>query len=684
MATHNTPTPKDSVAKEILEHLLSADYIHALQEILSSLQKNRPGKDTAFPITFLGFLVSLSKKGILTELCNTSVDGTADNGRETGPRALVAQILALLEEKLPAPLRSFVPAVPRSSQAPGAPRKLDVLHEFQKLVFESLVKNSKHEIWNSLNIFLRTERAEVEDPGVATDFLLNVLSYSCSEHRIDSPEEAGAGTEVGSSNDAKRKIKIFQEIAFLLEPEDQEKIEKILLFFDDSNNSADNIGTANRNAALFFLILRFCNPPVFSAAMETVYSEKRFYREALISALPVLDAERLIPYIKDYNWAVTAAAIEKRPSVVPRIIRAFQEGELGMQRKFFLDAIAAQDKIFSNFFPGPPGHHSASGADNKQEGGNATNGAEYSSTQDYSLQAFLTNDEISELSSKSIFFAKKYFLSIETEDQMAQFCKNFTKKFPESISDLFVLAGENPLQDSNDASSSRVFEMFLKALLRTYRLTGELKSLVVSRYSKDPRFFHALVSYLPIGEIEENLQRFYQKDLSLECLLRLFNPQELLIELHQFHVSDSSEDVGALLVRECIGSKRFEDQDWVLALKFLEKTEAPLKMETCLLLLQEKPSLRPQAVSFMKRSLGETVWKYRKCTADFLLCLEELLDGKGGDQLVGVCEAMTKEELLFVLRRAEKVFIFLEKFISLCRKPLSPSLQFIETCLYQA
>lgn len=472
-------------------------------------------------------------------------------------------------------------------------KELGMLAEIKRIVTECLITNSKYEIWNSVNIFFASKGYSTqvlnEDP---TKVLFGILESS--------PDED--------------KVKIIREIVFLLTPKDSAKI---LSFFDENP----------KHFEMFIILLRFSNPELYQHLLDMVYSEKRYYKEFIIPCLPELEFERVTSYIKDYNWPVTAAIVEKRPELAVKVIAAFQNNELGVSRKFFIEKISEQDEIYSKFLS----------------------------------DLNLSKDELYELSSKSICFADRYFTTIDSEDQMVQFCKIIAKK-----NETFILSF------IKDHRSDGNFEMFLKSLLRTLRLTGNLKDYVLENFARDSHFFHNLMSYLDQPLIEELLSQFYQKSTSVDYLLRKTYPQELIIDLHRYR----NTELAGKLIKDCIKNPKFEDKDWILAMKALEQVNAEVKFETAYMLLDQKSSLRSQTIIFIKRSINDDLWDSKKMKNDFFDCLEFLKQ-----DAIQVFEALTREEIIFIIKNSTIIEESVRSFFKSYPKELSPSLRFIKNCL---
>lgn len=575
-------TPISKKADKILTELLSnspSSYIQAMNDIIQTMTSDNA------PV-YLGFIISfLSKK----------VDLKEEQFNELSD--LLSKVIELFHSSLPKSFQNLIPSsdqliLKTESSYPKA--KLNIMNGFKQIILESLIKNSKHEIWNSLNIFFKNKG--YKDSSIEEDI------HKVFENFLNKSDEA-------------QKLKIIREIAYLIEPKD---VLKVFQYFDEKREFIEE----------FFLLLKFTNTTAYEHLMKLIYGEKKFYKENIIPFLPDFQFDKIVTFIKDYNWNVTAMIIERRPEVALDVIKAFHNGELGMQRKFFIDALAEQDNIFSQ----------------------------------YLNELKLSTDEITELSGKSLFFAKKYFYTIQTEEQMLQFCKSFTKKFENHIFDFL-----------KEAESTNLFEIFLKSILRTFRLVGELKNYIISKYSTDQRFFHSLLPYLSMSKIETLLEKFYQKDLSIECLLRKSNPQELIIDLHKF----KNLDLSALLIEECIKNSKFEDNDWVLAMKSIEQLNSPIKMNTCWLILNEKPKLRSQAIIFIKRSMGESIWTFKRTINDLLKCIEFL-----GEDSISIFESMTRDEIIFILRKSAIIENNLRKYLSRFNfKNFTSNMRFLDDCL---
>lgn len=568
----------EKVISELIQNS-KKDCIQTMNSIVTSMNSNNAPIYLAFIISFLSKKVDLPKDKF-SEL-----------------HLLLSQITNLLASFLPESFQNLIPSPDRlvlQEKTSKDKEKTNFMYESKQIILESLIKNSKHEIWNALNVFFKNK--------------------GYREFSVDEDTHKLFLDSLNNCDDVQRP-QLIKEIAYLIEPKN---VTKILQYFEEKPIFTEE----------FFLLLKFSNTVSYEYLIKTVYSEKKYFKETIIPYLPDLEFGKIVGYIKDYNWNVTASILEKRPEMALHIIEAFHNGELGMNRSFFIDVLASQDTIFSKFFE----------------------------------DLKLSTDEVNELTTKSFYFAKRQFLNIQSEDQMLGFCKNFTKKFENRLFDFI-----------KEIEESNLFELFLKCLLRTFRLTGELKSYILSKYSTNQRFFHGLIPYLSMETIEQYLEDFYQKDLSLECLLRKSNPQELIIDFHKFKNSELSSQI----LTECISNSKFEDNDWILAMKSLEQIESPVKMLMCKLILTEKPRLKNQVIIFIKRSMGEFIWMFRRNISDLINCLEIL-----GEESISVYEAMTREEIIFVLRKSKILEENLRKYLSRFNyNNFTSNMRFLDECL---
>lgn len=469
------------------------------------------------------------------------------------------------------------------------------MEEFKVIVMETLVRKSKYEIWNNINLLFNWKQQGLSIPK--SSHIQSLLKY------------------VGLVSH-QQVLPVLKEIAYLLTESD---IRPTLTFFEEKP----------KDFGILLLVLKFTNKDILDKISGIIYSEKKYFKEPLVSALPEIDIGRILPSIKDYNWGIASSLIEKRPEIIPNVIQAFKDNVLGMPKKFFIEKALEKDRLFSTYFK----------------------------------ELDLTPEESIELCSKSKYFTTAYFPFLETEDQILEFSRILAKKEEDFIIEFI---GQN--------ESHHLFDPFLKALTRTMRFTGKLKDFIISRYSKQEQFFHCLISYLDMNEIEELLQKYYAKDLSIESLLRKMYPQELLIEIHKFR----SVSLGIRLITDCLDSSRFDDKDWVLAMKSLETMGSPIKIKTCYLVLRKKPNLRRQAILLLKRSINDSVWDDQISSAGIIKCMEILQN-----DCFQVFDAMNQEEIIFVLRKSPDVQKTLQRFFDEYRGAMTPKLRFLRKCLYR-
>jgi len=562
-------------------------------------------------IDFLGALKSLAS---LTTLQNAPLilgAIVAIQGREvrveTENRPDVTETLnsikSKLDEVLPAQLRRLIPAsdITLVDMALESHREISLMKALENIVIDTLVKRSKHEIWNSLNVYFN-------DTGV-----IQALSRDCIIKHIFTCLTTAVRINK-ASEDSEECISIIRELSFLSTEEDAAQL---LDLFQEAPQYFD----------VFLIALRSSNGDVYAALQNLVYTEKKYFKESIVCAFPGLEFSRVVGFIKDYNWDVTAGLLRVRPALAKDLIEAFHRGELGISRKFFLEAVQKQGDVFSNFI----------------------------------TELNLTSEELVDTCTRSYSFTKKYFYLIETEDQMLQFCKLLSKREESRV-----------LGFVKEVEGIPAFELFLKTLLKMSRLTGELKTYITEKYSDNPAYFNCLLSYLDMENVEALLEKYYEKNVTLELLLRRFYPQELIIELHRFHNTVLSSS----LLADCIESQKFEDKDWVMAMKSLDAVRSHLKSTTSLLILQRKPNLRQQTISFLKTTVSNTLWDSQAATEDFVRCLELLKE-----DCFAIFPTMTKNEIIFVFKKSRYLENTVRTFLKNYNGSLPPNLMFIWNCL---
>lgn len=553
------------------------DYIEILQSIVDILcYENAPA--------ILGIITGLLTKEIKLK-----------NDKRALFMEKISKITQTLNSLLPRDLLRYLPSLDMIfysdvSAEPAAEQ--DILSMFRQMVIEVLIKKSKHEIWNNINVYFNKDKC---NEYVLRDGLVpHILSYT---QEVQDP------------------FRVLREVVYVAEERDTNEI---IEFFEKNPEHFQP----------FIIMARFSNGPLYSKIVDMIYSEKRYFKKQLVTLLPELSFERIIPYIKDYNWDVTLEIIQARPDLIPMLARAFHDGLLGFQKRFFLEAISSNDTLFCNYVD----------------------------------DLGLNFEDIVEISSRSIKFASRCIHMIENEDQIAQFCKIISKK-DEDICFNFLKEME-PLA---------IFETFLKILLKNLRLTGNLKNYIIQKYADDNRFFYTLISYLDIETIERLLKKYYEKDVSIDALLRRYYPQEIIIEIHRFKDSVLS----LKLIAECV--ERFDDKDWVIAMKTLETIYSDVKISTCLLLFTNKPNIKQQVIYFLKRSIGDSMWDSQKAVSDLIRCMEMLKE-----ECIYVLDIMRKDEIVYVFRKSAAIENTVRKYLVNYKGNLPTNLQFIWNCLKMA
>lgn len=229
------------------------------------------------------------------------------------------QVLNKLKEKLPPALHLHIPAIVlKQAVAEDGVRleNLDILEQFQQLIIETLVKKSKYEIWNAINLKLSEDST---NEAHATEEISSSLIYYLQNLEA---QQKGAG---------------IRYIANLMVEED---IPSFLSYFNVNYSDAET----------FFIALNFYNKDIFDKATDFIYTEKKYFKPKLIKALPEIDIDQIIPNIKDYNWEIIEEIMQVRPDVVESVVDAFREGTLTVSRKGFLEKILLLDYFFAYYF----------------------------------------------------------------------------------------------------------------------------------------------------------------------------------------------------------------------------------------------------------------------------------------------------------------------------------------------
>lgn len=564
------------IFKEVLENK-SKTPLEDLNKVYVSIGEINAAEILAFLITLLRNEIKLSyfkSKEQFEELINNIRKKLAENLSDKLRHLIFSQEIEY----------SFEESVNQQNK--------NIFDTLTEAIFEILLKKSKHEITNSINLYFNRENPMKHSAENLIRSLLNYLKMIPSNH----------------------VTKVLKEIIYNAEDKD---IEVLLDYFEQH---PEHFGT-------FLLIGKFSKRDLIEKIYNEIYSEKRYFKKPLISALPEIDINRILPLVKDYNWEIAASLIESRPELARDFCAYFNEGLPGCQRSFFVEKITEKDAIFSEYL------------------------------QDLNL----SSEELIDLASKSKHMAIKYFDLVSTEEDMLALTKIYAKKEQAFIIDFI----------KNKECDEKI-DMFIKCLTKAMRFTGELKDFIIVRYARDEKYFHSLISYLKMEEIEELLPIFYVPELSVESLLRKMFPQELIIEIIRFQ----DVSLGIKLISDCINSCRFEDKDWVLAMKFLESVNSPTKFHMCFLILEKKPGLKGQTITLIKRSINNQVWGSQLMIDDIIRCIEVL-----EEDCINVFDVMTEEEIVYILRKSSKTQKRMKNFFNNFNGKFTPLLNYVEGCL---
>lgn len=468
----------------------------------------------------------------------------------------------------------------------------DIFEKCKKVILETLIRKSKYEISNNIDLFFNRDNPHKCTPDTLIESLLKYLKVVS----------------------AKDSVQILKEIVYNSTEND---VNAILECFEDSPENFD----------ILLLIFKFSRTNILELIYNAIYSEKKYFKRSLVSALPDIDHDKVLPLIKDYNWDIAASLIESRPEIVIKFCNYFNEGLIGCTRAFFIEKMIEQDTIFSLYL------------------------------QDLKL----SSEEYLDLAARNKNMAMQYFSIVASEDDMLELTKIFSKKDQNFIIDFIK---KHKTDDK--------IEAFVKCLTKTMRFTGDLKSFIIENFAKQEKYFHSLISYLRMDEIEALLTKYYVPELSVESLLRKMYPQELIIEISKFQ--DSA--LGLKLISDCINSSRFDDKDWVLAMKFLETVDSAIKFHMCNLIFTKKSNIKNQAITLLKRSINNSVWDNPLATSEIIKCIEAL-----DEDCIYVFDAMTEEEVIFVFRKSTTTERRMKSFFKNFHGHFTPLLGFVDRCL---
>ncbi|KAI5149235.1 hypothetical protein ENBRE01_0785 [Enteropsectra breve] len=412
----------------------------------------------------------------------------------------------LMAQKSTSNLAAFMPLplqICSNNEVPKIVIEKTKMERLQEIIFLMLKTTSKTKILNCIN----------KECSTAVDLEArkgkNLLNYLKRLLKHGKTHEVGPG------------IKIITTIL------DKAHVPQLLEMVRKYTKYAENI----------FIAFRIHNPETYNEIVETVYSEKRFLKERLVRCLPGLDVNRIIPLIKDYNFKILAALLEKRPECALDVIRGFNENLIGMSKKRFIEAIIKQDTIFCY----------------------------------YASELQNTHAEMLDICIRSTPFLVEYFKIASSDKVLYDIAQIFSKKKEGAILD-FV--------QSNRTHSN--FKNFIVLLTKTMRFGGELRRWAVETLAQEKEYFHYFISYLDIIEVERLLGLYYEPITSLEFLLSRFHPQDLLIELQKFR----NVQLLAKLYCECVEDTGISDENWHFAMKAFERFKPGVFFYTSALILE--------------------------------------------------------------------------------------------------
>lgn len=408
-----------------------------------------------------------------------------------------------------------------------------------------------------------------------------------------------------------KKEKIFKSIIPLL---NDESLPTLLTYF--LNNS--------KYSELFFIFLKFFNKGIYEKAIDLIYTEKKFFKANLLKSLPEIDHEKIINNIRDYNWDIVEHIVNVRPDFAGEVARSFANNDLKVPRNFFLEKIVKEDKYFSYYI------------------------------EDMNLN----DEELVDLSNKSKCFLLAYYKIINKEEQMIELCKIICKEENSYILDFLK---------NNDNKDK--LELLIKALTQTMRFTGELKEYIIENFAKKRKYFHTLITYLELDEIEYFLNEYYEPEVSIEGLLRKLHPQELLLQVHMF----IHEELAMKLIEECIYSNKFALRDWIFLLKSNELSKSKIKIRTIKLLLEKKIEIKDQIIIFMRSCIPQQSCKSKR-KIDELIKSIELLENDG----ITILELMKKDLIKRCLKKSSIIRKFATDYLKNNKNKINPFIKILK------
>ncbi|ORD94797.1 hypothetical protein ECANGB1_2332 [Enterospora canceri] len=364
--------------------------------------------------------------------------------------------------------------------------------------------------------------------------------------------------------------KMTKYVAFALNKDDIKEFLSFIIKMEHKRNTA--LESNEEFAASFldalnslFLAIKNINSDTYAEILKIVHSEKKFFKRVIFSNLPDVYMSYVYSTTRDYNFDVLVSLYDSRPYLVEETILKVNQGELLIPRKSFIDKIMENDKYFAKMI----------------------------------IKLDLTKEELANVTENSNLFLVEYFT--QKAGPMVDLCKVLANKSEEFIIEFL----ENNVNSDNMPN-------LIRSISYAIKLTSNLKEFILNNFGDRKEYFNALIPFLTVDEIEERLGMWYEKNKTIEALLRKYHSGDLLTVLHKMVYSRNIKAV----IEETLESNKFTDSDFIFLLKFLETTECDFKYKTCLDCMNKRKSLQKQCIVFLEHSPGSITNK------EYVSCLE--------------------------------------------------------------
>ena len=231
----------------------------------------------------------------------------------------VQEIQTILTQFLSDKLAKLVTNEPLNFKVIQKEEKTNVFDQSIKLIFETLIRKTQHEIQNNINILFKKETLKNINITVESLNYLNLVKHE-------------------------ERIFLIKEIASFVQEQD---LQDVLDYFDKNPEFFD----------IFIITMKFINPEILQCIYNMIYTSKKYLKKSLVCSLVNIEIDKILPNIREYNWEILAGSIEKSPEIIPDICTAYSENILNLSKNTFTEKILDQDGLFCHYIDYLPFTH---------------------------------------------------------------------------------------------------------------------------------------------------------------------------------------------------------------------------------------------------------------------------------------------------------------------------------------